>query len=318
MTVYLDPFDQVNNINFAKAAQANIGGLALVVRPGGLVTEKLFTQAVSNEGFAVAGKYVFWVNPSTHTVNRWDSVQDQYATWIISSLMETANDCATDGTYLYVSGISSAPNFDHVIVKYGIGGGAPIWQNSYPDYVSGAVGICANTLGFLFQSGDQVAKLYDPDGLFIANCPVSVPPGFGGREWDICATRDRFFYGDSLGGGPNDFFIRGVDITGAATNFIDVTATAPDNDYNTFAITENRLFQFIDTCSFCEPYDGTVKKNPTRSFIIEYDRNVSRDQNGEITSDVFDLASRFVTTLPESQSSNFKKATVDANTFTNF
>lgn len=304
MTVYyLSPFEHLKAISFSNAVYCRTNGGSVLVRPGGTEAQKLHSAPALSAGMAVSGRYAFWVDGSTGNpiIQRWDIIDDVYTDFDNPSpSLFVYNDVACDGTHLYAAGYDGSSSY--VIEKWTLDG-TRLWANVYSGYLGGAVSICANQLGFVITS-NGTADLYDSDGTFIAALTVTNNIT---REWDICATRDRFWYGDTRKDGIfDDAVIRGVDITGAQKTYIDLAFQAPDEGWYAFAITEHNLFIFVDI-----DYDST------NTYAIVYDRTVTRDANGDIVTDVFDIpASRQFHTLTPND--YWYKACADAETFLNF
>lgn len=309
--VYLSPFERVTGFSFSKKTwMLTENGEFVGVEAGdGDQTDISTIWNSPFSGMAVVNGVVYTVRFTSQLVQYYDIRTDERGNlWDIP--FNSPNDCASDGTYLYISGTDTGDESStYRVKKIEIATGNTVWSRNLGTnggggaiYNGGALSIAANPNGFMISSNEQV-KFFDPDGDWVADGTSVVDNIF--YEWGVCATRDRFWLADK-----DSFAVSGnarllcYDNSGALQS-ITVLPLAAGQSYFP-AVNESAVFCWMDSTP-----------SITNGAVTVIPRTVTRNSAGEITGDVIDTGSSVTYDLGF-EIGNIDKAAVDAATFVTF
>jgi hypothetical protein len=258
---------------------------------------------------AVVGSRAFLASFSDGKIyenNLQTGVNALYAT---PAAISVANDIASDGDHLYVSGTDGAGT-SWLVAKYDLATGVKLWELPVHAYTEGGeISIAANPTGFMCaDNGD--CYTFDGDGVKTSgNLHASL--GMVDRlpyERAVCATRDRFYVMDkssfTVGGTVRIFqFANG----GGSNQVIGITSPDVTDDGSKISASETQVCIWTDWLDFAVPMVSPK--------CIVLPRTVVRDVDGFITSDT--IATTGMAYLV-GEESYIEKACVDARSFLNF
>lgn len=308
--VYLSPFERITDFAFSKKTWmlTEGGEFVGVEADDGDQTDISTIWGSPFSGLAVVNGVAYTVRFGSLWVQYYDiKTGDRGDLWEIP--FDDPDDCASDGTYLYVSGSDTgAGSSEYWVTKIEIATGNTVWTRNLGTtggggaiYNGGAMSLAANPGGFMIATNEQ-AKFFDTDGDWIAD-DTSMVDNIS-YEWGVCATRDRFWLADKsapVNGDPRLLCYNNAGVLQSTTVLPLATAQLYFPAVNESAV-------------FCWMVDTPLISNGAVTIMP---RAVMRNESGDITSDVIDTGSAVTYDLGF-EPGNIDKATVDSQTFVTF